>query len=379
MKAWLVALWIGSAAAQAPAPEPNAADLQEQVLRVDATVKDLYGREATKPVVITSYRPRGDGPFPLVILNHGRAPADRRAGQQRQRYEAQARYLVSKGFAVLLPTRIGYGETYGDFDPEQAGDCAQTRPQAAAKAASDQVLAVLAHAKTLPWIDTSRWVVMGQSMGGFTSIAVTARNPPGLVAAINFSGGGGGNPDFRPGNPCSPQALSVLWKGMAAEAKLPMLWLYWQNDRYWGEDIPKTWAQAWRDGGGTVEFRQLPPHGSDGHGGFAGDMDTWVPLVDAWLAKAGFDKPGLIPRPPASGFATLEQLDKIPTTDAVRQGLVQRFLNAKKPRALALGQQGAAGFASGDWALGRALGFCQARRGEPCKLYAVDDDVVWTP
>ena len=108
-------------------------------------------------------------------------------------------------------------------------------------------------------------------------------------------------------------------------------------------------------------------------------MDTWVPLVDAWLAKAGFDKPGLIPRPPASGFATLEQLDKIPTTDAVRQGLVQRFLNAKKPRALALGHQGAAGFASGDWALGRALGFCQARRGEPCKLYAVDDDVVWTP
>jgi hypothetical protein len=27
--------------------------------------------------------------------------------------------------------------------------------------------------------------------------------------------------------------------------------------------------------------------------------------------------------------------------------------------------------------LGRALGFCQAIRGLPCKLYAVDDDVVW--
>jgi len=25
-----------------------------------------------------------------------------------------------------------------------------------------------------------------------------------------------------------------------------------------------------------------------------------------------------------------------------------------------------------------ALGFCQ-RRGEPCKLYAVDDDVLWVP
>lgn len=377
MKAWALALWIGCAAAQAP--EPVAADLQEQVLRVPVTVKDLYGREETKPVVVTAFRPRGAGPFPLLILNHGRAPAERRAGQPRQRYEPQARYFVSKGFAVLVPTRIGYGETYGDFDPEQTGDCQQMRPQAAAKAASDQVLAVLEHAKTLPGIDASRWVVAGQSMGGFTSIAVTARHPPGLVAAINFAGGGGGNPDFRPGNPCSPQALAVLWKGMAADAKLPMLWLYWQNDRYWGPEIPQTWAQAWRDGGGQLEFQQLPPHGSDGHGGFTADMDAWVPIVEAWLAKAGFERSGLIPRPPASGFASLDETDKIPTTDTVRHGVLQRFLAAKKPRALALGARGAAGFASGDWALGRALGYCERTRGEPCKLYAVDDDVVWTP
>ena len=32
---------------------------------------------------------------------------------------------------------------------------------------------------------------------------------------------------------------------------------------------------------------------------------------------------------------------------------------------------------SGDWAMGRALGFCQRRSGDRCKLYAVDDDVVW--
>jgi hypothetical protein len=30
-------------------------------------------------------------------------------------------------------------------------------------------------------------------------------------------------------------------------------------------------------------------------------MDHWVPLVEAYLARAGFGQSGLIARPPASG------------------------------------------------------------------------------
>ncbi len=383
MKCWLAAFglaWAGAAAAQAvPAAEPMAVDLREDLQRLAVTVKDMYGREETRQIPLTTFRPPGDGPFPLVVVNHGRAVTDRRALQGRQRFEPLARYLVSKGFAVFVPTRVGYGDTYGDFDPETTGNCDQMRVQPAAQAAADQVLATVQYAKTLPWVDTARWVVVGQSVGGLTTLAVASRNPPGLLAAVNFSGGIGGNPETRPANPCGPTVLAWLWRGQAATARLPVLWIYWRNDLYWGPDWPRRWADAWTDGGGTLDFQQLPAVGADGHAGVLIDMDSWVPLVEAHLAKAGFTQSGLVPRPPASDFAKLDEIDKVPLPAAARDGFYPRFLAAKRPRALAIGPGGAVGVASGDWALGRALGFCQARRGLPCKLYAVDDDVVWTP
>ena len=90
-----LALWcLGSASvfaldatpAAAPPTEVLAKDLQEEVVRIQATVKDLYGREATKAVPITIYRPAGDGPFPLVVFNHGRSVAEKRAQQGRFTY-----------------------------------------------------------------------------------------------------------------------------------------------------------------------------------------------------------------------------------------------------------------------------------------------------
>jgi len=372
----LLAALCGSVAAAEP---PPAADLREEQLRLPVTVQDLFGRRETRTITVTTFRPPGDGPFPLLVLNHGRATQDRRAGQGRQRFEPQARYLVSLGFAVFVPTRVGYGDTYGDFDPEYAGDCPAMRPGPASVAAADQVLATVELARSLPWVDASRWVVMGVSLGGLTTLAVASRNPPGLVAAVNFAGGHGGRPDTHPASSCSPAALSSLWLRQGATAALPTLWLYWANDRYWGADWPQRWAQAWKDGGGKVEFHSLPEAGADGHQGFIMQMDQWVPRVEAYLARAGFTRSGFVPRPPASGFAALEDSARVPVSAAERENLYTRFLAAKKPRAFAVGPGGSAGFATGDWALGRALGFCQAARGLTCKLYAVDDDVVWAP
>lgn len=361
-----------------PVDPPMALDLQEAMQRISVVVKDLQGREETRQIPITIFRPKGNGPFPLVIMNHGRADAENRALQGRQHFENLSRYLVNKGFVVLLPTRVGYGETYGDFDPEAAGSCSARRMEPMSLAASDQVIATLEFAKTLPYVDVTHWAVMGESVGGLTAVATVWRNPPGLVGGINFSGGSGGNPVTNPGSPCSPQALERLWKNEAASAKVPMLWLYWMNDKCWGEEVPKKWYSAWTAGGGVAEFHSLPAVGRDGHSGFVIDMDTWVPLVEKFLAEIGFGKPGLIVKPPASGFARVDEADKVPTSKANQDGLYRKFLSSKTPRAVALDKEGfIIGYATGDWAMGRALGFCQSRRGDTCKLYAVDDDVVW--
>lgn len=263
--------------------------------RIDVTVQDLRGHVQTVQIPVAVYRPDGAGPFPLVIFNHGRAPSERRKDEHPETYEALMRYLVGKGFVVLLPTRAGYGETFGSFDPEAAGRCNALRPEVTARASSDQVLQTLAFAKTLPYVDASRWLVMGQSVGGLASVATVARHPPGLVGGINFSGGTGGNPKERPADPCSPDAITRLWQDAAAGAEVPMLWLYWKNDLYFGIDAPRRWHAAWTAGGGQAEFHQLPAVGNDGHGGLRTDITHWRPYVDAYLAQLGLGMPATRP------------------------------------------------------------------------------------
>lgn len=371
-------------AAAQPVGERIAADLREQVHRVEVTARDLYSRQETATIVVTSFRPGGDGPFPLAIVSHGRGGPEQRAALGRQRFELLARYLVTKGFAVFVPNRLGYGETARlGFDPEDSGPCQAKRFEPMAQAASDQVLATLEHARAQPWVDGARWVALGQSVGGLTTLAVASRRPRGLVAAVNFSGGAGGDPDRRPMDPCGPDHLASLWRAQGAAAgNLPTLWLYWKHDRYWGEQHPLRWAEAWREGGGQVLLHQLGPWGSepaDGHTGVALDMDSWVPLAERFFADVGFTKPGLPPRPAPSGFARLDETDKVPVSGSRRELLYRRFLEARPPRAFAIGPDGDAAWARGDWAIGRALGGCQWRRGQTCRLYAVDDEVVWVP
>ena len=372
----LAALSAGVALAQADAL--LARDMREETRQISVTVKDLYGRQETRQIPVTIFRPKGDGPFPLVIMNHGRATSEKRATQGVQRFEHLSRYLVNKGFVVLLPTRVGYAQTYGDFDPEASGDCRSRRIEPMAIAASDQVLATLDFAKTLPFIDATRWLVMGQSVGGFTAVATVGRHPAGLLGAVNFAGGVGGDPEKNPGNPCSPQQVGSVFGSFAQSAKVSMLWLYWQNDLYWGEGTPRRWHEAWTTAGGLAEYQSLPAVGQDGHAGVNLDMDHWAPLVDDYLARLGFGTPGVIARPPASAFAKVDEVDKLPANQAAKDGHYRKFLESRAPRAFAVGPNNAVGWASGDWAMGRALGFC-ARRGEPCKLYVVDDDVVWAP
>ena len=364
------------ASAQTPAPEVWAKDLREELVRVDVTVKDLYGRQETRAMPITVFRPAGDGPHPLVVFNHGRAVQAKRAAQGRARDEHTARYLVGKGFVVMQPTRIGYWETYGDFDPEDAGPCNAMRHGPMSDAAADQVLATVRYAASLPYVDVSRWVVAGQSVGGLTSVATVARQPEGLVGGINFAGGTGGNPETRNGNPCGAKALGQYWGGLAKPGLAPMLWLYWQNDGYWGAEHPRQWHQAWQASGGKAAFHSLAPIEGDGHSGQSRDMDQWLPLVDAFLNRLGFTQPAIVAKPAVNPGLAVTDVSAVPISASARVAGYEKFLAAPSPRAFAVGQKGAWGYATGDYVTGRALGFCQ-RSGQPCQLYAVDSDVVW--
>jgi hypothetical protein len=87
------------------------------------------------------------------------------------------------------------------------------------------------------------------------------------------------------------------------------------------------------------------------------------------------------PRPKATGYATVTDTAKVPL--AVTNGLTEygRFLASGFPRAFAVAadKNHWAWNAGGVDAISLALSRCQERAGQPCRLYAVDDEVVWMP
>jgi dienelactone hydrolase len=359
-------------------------ELRESIARVDVAVTDLFSRTETKPVVMTIFRPPGEGKFPLLILNHGRAVEAKRHLQGRQRFTTQARWFVERGFVVMVPTRIGYGETYTPFDPEYVGACRQN-PTLDRKdeALYRQIMAAYDYAKRLDYVDASRWLIAGVSLGGYASVVIARRAPDGLLGAINFSGGYGGDPENRKGNSCSPQAWETSLANKVSDRAAPNLWIYWKNDWYWGETTPQKWFNAFQTGGGKGEFIHLNPIRGDGHAGFIEDQKNWTPVVEQFLqalplslAPVALTKP--IPAPPPSGFAGLEQIDKVPyLNDSGREGY-KNFLQKSFPRAFAINEEGRWGWSSGQWdSTQRALNQCNQKAKKPCQLYAVDEDVVW--
>lgn len=282
------ALYLTLCAALLGQPACASAAVLEEVIDVPVRVKDLYGKEISQPIKVTIFRDDARVRAPYLVLNHGRpANSAEFAAMKRVRYPANAAYFVGLGFVVLVPTRVGYGESGGE-DVEYTGRCDGKQYAPAYAAAAQQTLAVLQAAASLPFVDAGRGVVVGQSFGGMTAITLATSGLPGLAGTVNFAGGGGGNPAERPENPCSPQRLLSLYQDYGAAAKVPTLWLYSSNDRFWGPQLPRTWFAAFTEAGGKGEFVQLPSYKDNGHGIFSGNPVAWKPAFEQFLHTIGF-------------------------------------------------------------------------------------------
>lgn len=280
------AIWFGGSAlaAEPPTAGPVGAPSgpeREQVWWVPMTPPRS---NTVLHLMTTVYRPPGDGPFPLAIVNHGspRDAADRRK-QERNPMRGPSRWFVAHGFAVAVPMRRGYGASEGNFS-EGYGRCDAADFYAGGRASAADIGAVLTYFRSQAFIDPNRIVLVGQSAGGWGVLAAATRGPEGVVAVVNFAGGRGSP---APDQNCSAIRLIETAGVFGRSARIPSLWIYTENDRYFGPALSIRMAAAYRDSGGRVEFNLLPPFGSDGHVLFTRAVERWGPLVQPFLAAAG--------------------------------------------------------------------------------------------
>ena len=245
-----------------------------------------------QPIIADLYKPDGAGPFPLVIFSHGRAgKASDRAQTDHTIAHSHPDYWLSKGFAILAPVRPGYGPT-GGTDVEDSQSCSgPAHFDRTAKNAADVTEAVISWSKTQSFVRKNQILLVGQSVGGMTVVALGARKISGVVGYINFAGGAGGDPDRHPMSSCSPDALSALYEELGKTTHVPNLWLYSINDLFWGPDAPVMWHHAFERGGGRGQFVQTGPvSDGNGHHLIGKGKSMWEGPVDAFLKRLGFLK-----------------------------------------------------------------------------------------
>ena len=217
--------------------------------------------------------PKGEGPFPLLILNHGYI--DRTVYVRGRGLKREQDYLAREGFAVLHTDYRGHADSDESPMTENVYD-------GALEYAMDSANAINAvRAASLPTVDASHVGMLGHSLGGGVTLAVITGRPELVDAAVlyapvhadvweNFN-------RWRRERPEGDNTLakfgtreehSEIWDALSPQTFLtsiqaPVLLFQGAMDK----DVPKEWsdhlAQSLKDAEGDITYIEYPNEGHE--------------------------------------------------------------------------------------------------------------------
>ncbi len=211
------------------------------------------------------FRPPGDGPFPLAVIAHASTQnVMRRAQMPRPEYRALAGWLVARGFAVLVPERPGHGATGGKYLEDQGG-CDEADYAKSGRVTADEIAVAAGLLRKESFIRPDGMVVIGHSAGAWGALALAGEDPKNIAAIVAFAPGRGGHANDFPDRVCAPHTLTAAANEFGKTARVKVTWLVAANDSYFSPAFSRQMADAFRAGGGKVDFHVLPAHRSEGH------------------------------------------------------------------------------------------------------------------
>ena len=258
--------------------------------------EEVWALPLILPTIAYVVRPVGPGPFPLAVMNHGVSldPRDRSFFPLVEFRDA-AMWFARRGYMVVAPSGPGYGAAALD-EPEHGlfsvfyskiGSCNNPNFRDAGMAAAVLDLLTIDYLTDQKLAIPNNSIVIGQSAGGWGAIALSSQNLPSVKALIVFAGGRGGRVGGKPNNNCAPDKLVEATAEFGRAARTPTLWIYIENDTFFGPDLSRRMFDAYTGAGGNAEYHLMPPFGSEGHF-FIDSPDSipqWAPLVSRFLDK----------------------------------------------------------------------------------------------
>jgi len=153
--------------------------------------------------------------------------------------------------------------------------------------------ATVAYLRKHPKVDPDRSVLVGQSGGGWGSLAAVTRDDVPVRGVVNFAGGLGGKVGGIANNHCQPDWLVAASAKLGKGARVPSLWIYTENDQYFGPDLSRRMHTAYTEAGGKAVFFLLAPYGDDGHMlfGSAQAVPLWRDKVETFLREIAVISP----------------------------------------------------------------------------------------
>ncbi|MEO6856711.1 MAG: CocE/NonD family hydrolase [Rhodoferax sp.] len=325
-------------------------------------------------LVVTVLTPDGDGPFPLVVMNHGASSTQKREDQPRYRFGFSSYYFLSRGYAVALPMMRGFAGSEGQ---QTLDGCNQ---KAVGLDNAKDISAVVDFMTAQPYVDGQHVVVAGQSFGGWNTLALGTLHHPKVKGLVNFAGGANISS-------CrwTSWTLAQATEYYGANTTTRSIWFYGDNDAVFSQSTWHDMFERYTRAGGPAELVAYGKFMDDSHNllGFPEGLKIWAPKVDAFLKQVGLPSevthPEYLPKdfPTASNFAAIDDVNAVPYLTDESRKTYQKFLSDPMPRVFVFSVKGlAASFNGGFDPLGRAIKACE-ERSQKCQVYAVDGYVAW--
>lgn len=233
-------------------------------------------------------RPDGVDKPQLVIINHGSpASAHDRPKVSLTRCDSEAvQWFVQKHYAVVTVLRLGYGATGGPWTESYSG-CNNADYYKAGMETARQIDTIVNYVVMLPNVDAHDVIVVGQSAGGWGTLAYSSMPHPNVMGLINMAGGRGGHLHDRPNSNCKSDRLVEAVARFGKTSTTPMLWVYTGNDSFFNPELAMEMLKAFLGAGGQAQLYRPESYGRDGHQLFFGraGSEIWGPIVQGYLTK----------------------------------------------------------------------------------------------